>query len=119
MEDVTTRSNRVQMAAGLWVVQLAFAFFACVLMFFSQFSVASCTATTCDYSLYAATINAFYIGAAVLLVAAALGIWLSRRHDRAVLWSPLIGIILTLVLLVVTYAASRSALDLPLFGNRL
>jgi hypothetical protein len=118
VED-TRSPSRVGAALGWWVVQvvLATSFFAH--MFLSQLSIASCTETSCDYALYAATINTFNIGTICLLVAAAIGIYVLRRRGWAVVWSPIIGIVLSTALLAVTYAWSRAALELPLFGNRL
>lgn len=119
MEDVATRTSRIGIAAGLWLLQLVVAAIAYAHMFLSQFSVASCTANSCDYSAYAATINAFNIGTLVLLAASGIGIFVLRRKAWGVIWPPILGTTLTVSLLIVTYALSRAALDLPLFGNRL
>jgi hypothetical protein len=90
-----------------------------VWMFFSQLSVASCTPTSCDYDVYSLAINTFYAGAVSLLVAAAIMIFPLRHRGRLPVLSPTVGIFLLAALLITTYAISRAALDLPLFGNRL
>lgn len=86
--------------------------------FFSTLSIASCTATSCDYSAFSAAINTLYIGAIVLLVASGVAMFLLRAHGRAILWTPILGSIMLIVLLAGTYVAGRAALTLPLFGNR-
>jgi hypothetical protein len=98
---------------------LLIAVVAYVQMFLSQLSIASCTATSCDYTLYSATINTFNAGAVLLLIVAAAGIFLLEHLARPSFWSPVMGIGLTVALFAATYAMGREALDLPLFGNRL
>jgi hypothetical protein len=111
--------SRIGTALGWWIAQLVLAVFAYVHMFLSRLSIASCTPTSCDYAQFAALNQVFNVGAFVLLVAAAAGIFVFRHRARVAIWFPVIGILLTAALLIVTYALSRAALDLPLFGNRL
>lgn len=101
-----------------WVAQLVLTLFGVMNTFLPQLSVDSCTATSCDYTAFAVSIKASYIGALVLLVASAVGIVLLRRLRRRSEWAPIVGIVLLITWLVVTYALGRSALQLPLFGNR-
>lgn len=110
--------SRVGGAAGLWLVQLVVAAIACWLMFLSQLSIASCSGYSCDYATYSAALTSFNIGAVVVLVATALGIFAFRRRGRAILWFPILGLALIIALGTVAYALSRAALDLPLFGSR-
>lgn len=111
-------SGGASTAWGWWVAQLVLAVLAYIYMFMSRLSIASCTATSCDYGQFA-MINAIHdVGAVVLLVTSAVGIFVFRRRSRVAMRFPLVGILLTAVLLVATYSLSRAALDLPLFGNR-
>ena len=112
-------SGGIGTAVGWWIAQLVLTVLAYVHMFLSRLSIASCTATSCDYAQFALLIETFNVGAAVLLVAAAVGIFVFRHRARMVIWFPVIGILLTAVLLILTYSLSRAALDLPLFGNRI
>lgn len=112
-------SGRIGTALGWWIAQLVLAAPAYVHMFLSRLSIASCTPTSCDYAQFAVLVQIFNVGVAVLLVAAAGGIFVFRHRARVAIWFPVIGILLTAVLLIVTYSLSRAALDLPLFGNRL
>lgn len=103
-----------------WVgIQLVLTLLACAFTFGSTLSIASCTATSCDYSAFSVAINTLYIGAIVLLVASGVGMFFLRAHGRAMLWTPIVGSILLILLLAGTYVAGRAALTLPLFGNRL
>jgi hypothetical protein len=115
----TGPSPHVATAVGVWCCQLILTAVSLVWMFFSQLSVASCSPTSCDYEVYSLAINTFYTGAVSLLVAAAIMIFPLRRRGRLPILSPTLGILLLVVLLITTYAISRAALDLPLFGNRL
>jgi hypothetical protein len=112
-------SDSVSAALAWWGAQLGLAVVAYVHMFLSRLSIASCTATSCDYAQFAVLNETFNVGAAVLLVVALAGIVVFRRQRRVATLFPVIGILLTAVLLIVTYPLSRAALDLPLFGNRL
>lgn len=104
---------------GWFGMQFVLTLLAYVVAFGSTLSIASCTATSCDYSAFSAAINTLYIGAIVLLVASGVGMFLLRARGRAMLAPPIVGSILLMVLLAGTYAAGRAALTLPLFGNRL
>lgn len=99
-------------------MQLVLSGLAALLTVLSSLSVASCTATSCDYSAFSASLNTLYIGAVLLLVASAVAVMMLRAHGRAMIWPPIICSLLLGVLLAVTYAAGRAALTLPLFGNR-
>ena len=118
MKDAPSPS-RVGAAGWLWLTQLLLAVFCFAHMFLSRLSIASCTATSCDYALYAASMNTFNVGTICLLVASTIGIYALRRRGWAAVASPILGIILTIALVAATYAWSRAALELPLFGNRL
>jgi hypothetical protein len=98
---------------------LVLALLACGRTLLSTLSIASCTATSCDYVAFSAAINTMYIGAAVLLVASAVAMFLLRARGRAMLWMPVAGSVMLILLLVGTYVVGRAALTLPLFGNRL
>jgi hypothetical protein len=100
-------------------MQLVLTLLACAFTIGSTLSIASCTATSCDYSAFSAAINTLYIGAIVLLVASGVAMFLFRAHRLAMLWTPIVGGIMLILLLAGTYAAGRAALTLPLFGNRL
>src|SRR4051794_11870523 len=108
---------------GLPTVWLGFQILLTVLAFahtlLSTLSIASCTAISCDYSAFSTAIDTSYIGALVLLLTTVLAMILLRNKARAVVWAPITGIVLLLLLQAVTYAAGRAALTLPLFGNRL
>jgi hypothetical protein len=122
IETTNTRdglSGLVTAAWALWIAQLVFAAIAFAYMFLSLFSVASCSETSCDYATYSAIHTAFNAGLLVLLVGAAVGIVLLRRRPRIVIWIPVAGILLTVLLLLVTYPLSRDALGLALIGDRL
>lgn len=106
-------------ALGWLAVQLVITVFALVQMFFSTFSVASCTATSCDYPVFLASVNTLYMGATALLGLSALAVFLVRRRGRVMIWPPIVGSALLMILLSATYIAGRAALTLPLFGNRL
>lgn len=112
-------STRWELAATWLVVQLGLTAIAFVHTLLSTLSIASCTATSCDYSAFSAAINTSYIGTVVLLLSSALAMILLRKHARARVWAPITGIFLLLLLQAVTYTAGRAALTLPLFGNRL
>lgn len=115
MSDST---GRAMTAFLVWIVQLFLSVLAAGATFLESLSIASCTATSCDYAAHAAIVNTLYIGAVVLLIVSGAAILLLRR-SRGVVLAPLIGIVLLLALLVITYVAGREALTLPLFGNRL
>ncbi|MFG6504545.1 hypothetical protein [Microbacterium sp. P05] len=119
MTNDERRPNRADASPWLWLLQLIIAVVAYVQMFLSQLSIASCTATSCDYTLYSATVKTFNVGVVILLVVAAAGIFLLENLARPSFWSPVMGIVLTVALFAATYAMSRAALDLPLVGNRL
>lgn len=106
-------------ALGWFGIQLVLSLLACGHTLLSVLSIASCTATSCDYVAFSAAINTMYIGAAVLLVASAVAMFLLRARGRAMLWMPVVGSVMVILLLVGTYVAGRAALTLPLFGNRL
>jgi hypothetical protein len=107
-------------AAWEWLAaQIVLAVLAYFYMFLSRLSIASCTATSCDYGQYAVINTIYDVGAVVLLVTTAVGLFVFRRRPRVAMWFPIVGILLSAVLLVATYSLSRAALDLPLFGNRL
>jgi uncharacterized membrane protein HdeD (DUF308 family) len=74
--------------------------------------------SSCDYSAFSTAIYPFNVGAVIVLVGAAFGIFFLRRHGSAASWPPMIGTILLAAQLITTYAASRAALNLPLFGGR-
>ena len=116
---VNTRSAGMSMASALWLAQLLLTCLAAAHMLLSTLSIASCTETSCDYAAFSASLNIFYAGAVVLLVASAIAIVLLRRRGRVVLLAPTAGILLLFILLAATYVASRAALTLPLFGNRI
>lgn len=99
-------------------MQLVLTLLAYIFTFASTFSIASCTATSCDYSAFSAAINTLYIGAIVLLVASGVAMFLVRAHGLAMLWTPIVCSIVLILLLAGTYVAGRAALTLPLFGNR-
>ncbi|WP_341940886.1 hypothetical protein [Microbacterium sp. LWH10-1.2] len=115
MSDSTGRATT---AFLVWIVQLFLSVLAAGTTLLETLSIASCTATSCDYAAYAAIVNTLYIGALVLLIVSGAAILLLRR-SRGVVLAPLIGIVLLMALLVITYVAGREALTLPLFGNRL
>ena len=105
---------------GLWLaVQIFFTVITCVHTFFSVFSVASCTETSCDYAAFSAAVDTSYAGAFGLLVATVIAMILLRGRPRPMVWAPITGTVLLIVLQVATYVAGRAALTLPLFGNRL
>lgn len=106
-------------AVGWLAAQFILTVLACVHTFLSTFSVASCTATSCDYAAFTASIHALYGGATALLIASSFAIFLLRKRGRVVIWPPIVGSAALIVLFVVTYVAGRAALTLPLFGNRL
>lgn len=110
--------SRVGEASVVWLAQLGLSAFYFAHMFLSQFSIASCTATSCDYSLFASIMQVFNFGLAATLVASAVGIYALRRRGRWAMWVPLLGIIVATVLIAVAYPWSRAALELPLFGDR-
>lgn len=114
MSDPT---GRVPLAFALWIAQLFFTVLGAGHTFLSALSIASCTATSCDYAAFAASMNSFYIGSVVLLALAGAAIVL-LRHRPAVVLAPIIGIVLLILLLALTYVAGRAALTLPLFGGR-
>lgn len=87
-------------------------------MFLSVLSIASCTETSCDYAAFDTFNKIFAIGVIVLLIGAAVGIRLLRHRPSVAIWVPVLAILLTATLLVVTYSLSRAALNLPLFGGR-
>ncbi|MEW2462235.1 hypothetical protein [Microbacterium sp. K41] len=100
-------------------LQAVFTVFGFAVTFTSTLSIASCTATSCDYTAFSAAIDTFYVGALVLLAATVVAMLLLGQHPRARSWAPMIGTVLLLLLLAATYVAGRAALTLPLFGNRL
>lgn len=106
-------------AAALMLAQLLLSGLAVFQTTLSSLSIASCTATSCDYSAFSATLNTLYIGAVVLLIASTVAVTLLRAHGRAMIWPPIVCSFLLILLLMATYAAGRAALTLPLFGNRL
>ena len=106
-------------ALGWFGIQLVLSLLACGHTLLSVLSIASCTATSCDYVAFSAAINTMYIGAAVLFVASAVAMFHLRARGRAMLWMPVVGSVMVILLLVGTYVAGRAALTLPLFGNRL
>jgi|GEM_PF-2649475 len=116
--NVTMTQSRVGVAALVWLVQLLVSAVYFAHMFLSQFSVASCTETSCDYSLFARIIQAFNIGLAGALLLSAVGIFAMRKRGRWAIAAPILGIVTATVLLFVAYPLSRAALELPLFGSR-
>lgn len=116
--DMSDPTGRVPGAIALWALQLLLTACAAGMTFLETLSIASCTATSCDYAGYAAIVNTLYIGGVVLLAGSGAAILL-LRHVRGVVFAPIIGILLLIALLMITYVAGRHALTLPLFGNRL
>ena len=117
--SATTTQSRVGAAVAMWLVQLLVSAAYFFYMLFSQLSVASCTETSCDYSLYAGIIRGFNIGLAGALLLSAVGIFALRKRGRWAIAAPILGVVTATVLLCVAYPLSRAALELPLFGNRL
>lgn len=115
----TAATTRWELATVWLAVQLVLTVFTFIHTFLSTLSIASCTATSCDYAAFSAAINTSYIGASTLLLSTVFLMILLRKHARAVVWAPITGSVLLLLLLAVTYVAGRAALTLPLFGNRL
>ncbi|WP_448721505.1 hypothetical protein [Microbacterium natoriense] len=115
MSDPT---GRVPLAFALWIAQLFLTVLGAGHTFLSALSIASCTATSCDYAAFAASMKSFYVGAVILLVLTAAAIFL-LRHRPVVVLAPIVGIVLLILMLAITYAAGRAALTLPLFGDRL
>ncbi|MBZ4487885.1 hypothetical protein LQ938_12635 [Microbacterium sp. cx-55] len=103
---------------GLWCVQLLLTFLTLGWMFLSQLSIDSCTPAVCDYAAFLAAVNVFYASAIVLLVATTIAISMRKRMGWATVWMAAGGILVLVVALCWTYAISRAALDLPLFGPR-
>lgn len=124
---MTTGDNEASLRDPWWTVpplgwfgmQLVLTLLACAFTIGSTLSIASCTATSCDYPAFSAAINTLYIGAIVLLVASGVAMFLFRAHRLAMLWTPIVCSIVLILLLAGTYVAGRAALTLPVFGNRL
>ncbi|WP_314650547.1 hypothetical protein [uncultured Microbacterium sp.] len=113
--------NEVRSGAGcslavLLVLQLILTGAAMAFMWMSQLSVASCTDTSCDYDAYALALRVFFIGAIGLMLFSGVASFVLR--GRAAALAPIVASASMLVFLAVTYAMSRAALDLPLFGGR-
>ena len=106
------REQGVRIAVRWWVAQIVATALAWVNMWFSPFSLDSCNGSSCDYDLFWTSLNAFYIGAIVLVVAAGVGIFFLRNTGRAFV-SPLVGIVLLIVWLATMYGVGRAALNLP------
>jgi hypothetical protein len=105
-------------AVGIWLVQLLLSGVFFLHMFLSQLSVASCTDTSCDYSLYGAIMRTFNTSLAAALFLSAVGIVATRTRGRWVVAAPIVGIVAATTLLFIAYPLSRAALELPLFGSR-
>ena len=114
----TASESRVGIAAGVWALQLLLSAVYFAHMFLSQFSVASCTDTSCDYARFSSIIQTFNVGLMVALLLSAFGIFATRNRGRWAIVSPILGIATATTLLLVAYPLSRAALELPLFGNR-
>lgn len=114
----TTTPSHVGIAAAIWLVQLLVSAVYFAHMLLSQLSVASCTETACDYSLFAGINQAFNIGLAGALLLSAVGIFAMRKRGRWAMAAPILGIVTATVLVFVAYPLSRATLELPLFGNR-
>jgi len=107
------REHGVKIAVRWWVAHLVVTALAWFNMWFSPFSGDSCNGNSCNYDLFWASLNAFYVGAAVLLVASAAGIYFLRNKAHRAFLSPLIGIVLLIISLATMYGVGRAAFNLP------